>query len=230
MPQRQRARERCLHALSYFRRGEPRHLGRLVISVTARVVPEVFCRLSFRYSKPNRPMQQSVEAPTPRALADLVARCTQINRFETQLMAAEETRIAALASGILVMRQVLKLSQLDPESLPLRQRRIQHWSLTGGHLKEVETPAIRAVRGALALDEHEQVKVLSDRSWRGQWQTVTLWKNGEGGIAAPEMMDYLAHIAALAQQRAPDVARSLLARSEAVTSAQALLADGPRGR
>jgi hypothetical protein len=175
-------------------------------------------------------MQQSAEAPTPRALADLVARCSQINRFETQLMAAEETRIAALASGILVMRQVLALSSLDPESLPVRQRRIQHWSLTGGHLKEVETPVIRAVRGALALDEHEQVKILSDRNWRGQWQTVTLWKNGESGIAAAEMLDYLARIAALAQQRAPEAARSLLARSERVFSTQALLADGPRAR
>jgi len=175
-------------------------------------------------------MQQSVEAPTPRALADLVARCTQINRFETQLMAAEETRIAALASGILVMRQVLALSPLDPESLPMRQRRIQHWALTGGHLKEMESVAIRAVRGALVLDEHEQVKILSDRNWRGQWNSVTLWKHGERGIAAADMMEYLARLAALAQQRAPEAARSLLARSEAVVSAQTLLADGPRGR
>ena len=44
-------------------------------------------------------MQQSVEAPTPKALADLVARCDQINRFAMQLTAVEENRIAALAAG-----------------------------------------------------------------------------------------------------------------------------------
>lgn len=175
-------------------------------------------------------MQQPVEAPTPIALADLVARCDQITRFEMQLTAAEETRIAALASGILVMRSVLGLAALDPESLPMRQRRIQHWSLTGGHLKEIETPAIRSVRGVLALDEHEQVKILADRNWRGHWQTVTLWRNGESGLGASEMMDYLARLAAFAQRRAPDAARSLLARSEAVKSAQTLLSGGPRAR
>jgi hypothetical protein len=175
-------------------------------------------------------MQQPVEAPTPTALADLVARCDQINRYETQLTAAEETRIAALASGILIMRQVLNLSPLDPESLPMRQRRIQHWSLTGGHLKEVETAAIRTVRGALALDEHEQVKILSERNWRGQWQSVMLWRNGESGLATVDMMDFLARLAAFAQKRAPEAARSLLARSEAVTSAQSLLSAGPRAR
>ena len=63
-------------------------------------------------------MQQPVEAPTPKALADLVARCDQINRFETQLTAAEEGRITALASGILVMRQVLELPLVGPDQLP----------------------------------------------------------------------------------------------------------------
>lgn len=175
-------------------------------------------------------MQQPIEAPTPSALADLVARCDQINRFETQLTAAEETRIAALASGILVMRQVLRLPALDPESLPMRQRRIQHWALTGGPLKDVETAAIRSLRGALALDEHEQVKILSERNWRGQWQTVTLWKNGEGGLGATDMMAFLAKVAAFAQQRTPGAARVLLARSEAVTLAQSLMSEGPRAR
>jgi hypothetical protein len=60
---------------------------------------------------------QSADAPTPKALADLVARCDQINRFETQLTAAEEMRIAALAAGILVMRQVLDLRPIDPDKL-----------------------------------------------------------------------------------------------------------------
>jgi hypothetical protein len=175
-------------------------------------------------------MQQPVEAPTPKALADLVARCDQINRFETQLTAAEEARIAALASGILVMRQVLELPLVHGEKLPTRQGRVQHWALTGGHLAELETPAIRAVHGLFVLDEHEQVKVLSDRTWRGQWGSVTLWKNGEHGVSAAEMLDYLARLTRRAHERAPDVARALLARSETVAATQSLLAGGPRQR
>jgi hypothetical protein len=175
-------------------------------------------------------MQQPVEAPTPKALADLVARCDQINRFETQLTAAEESRVAAFASGILVMRQVLELPQLAPEKLPMRQGRIQHWALTGGHLKEAETPAVHAVRGLFVLDEHEQVKVLSDKTWKGQWRSVTLWKNGVLGISAADMMAFLARLTELAQRRAPDAARALLARSEAVTASLELLAAGPRSR
>jgi hypothetical protein len=175
-------------------------------------------------------MQQPVEAPTPQALADLVARCDQINRFAMQLTAAEEMRVAALASGILVMRQVLDLQLLDPEKLPMRQGRIQHWALMGGHLREVETPAIHAIRGLLVLDEHEQVKLLSDRSWKGQWQKVSLWKSGEAGIQAATMMEYLANLTRRAQERAPGAARALHARSEAVAAAQALLAAGPRSR
>ena len=175
-------------------------------------------------------MQQPVEAPTPKALADLVARCDQINRFETQLTAAEESRITALASGILVMRQVLELPLVDPEQLPTRQGRVQHWAITGGHLTEVDTPAIRAVGGLFVLDEHEQVKLLSERTWRGQWGSVTLWKNGEHGVSAAAMLDYLARLTRLAQQRAPDVARALLARSEAVAATHGLLAVGPRQR
>lgn len=175
-------------------------------------------------------MQQPVEAPTPKALADLVARCDQINRFETQLTAAEETRIAALASGLLVMRQVLDLEPLEPEKLPMRQGRIQHWALTGGHLKAVETQAVRSVRGLLVLDEHEQVKILSQRTWRGQWRSVTLWRSGEHGLSSADMMEYLAGLTALAHERAPDVARTLLARAEAVTATHAILAGGPRSR
>ena len=175
-------------------------------------------------------MQQPVEAPTPQALADLVARCDQINRFETQLTAAEEARVAALASGILVMRQVLGLPLVDPENLPTRQGRIQHWALTGGHLKEAETPAIHAARGMFVLDEHEQVKLLSDRTWRGQWRSVTLWKNGEHDVSAAAMLEFLARLTGLAQRRAPDAARGLLARSEAVAATHSLLAVGPRQR
>jgi hypothetical protein len=175
-------------------------------------------------------MQPPVEAPTPKALADLIARCDQINRFETQLVAAEVMRIAALASGILVMRQVLDLTPIDSEKLPTRQGRIQHWALTGSHLKEADTHAINAVRGMVVLDEHEQVKVLSQRTWRGQWRSVTLWHNKENGISAASLMEYLSRLTSLAQRRAPDVARSLLARSEAVEEALALVSPSPRSR
>jgi hypothetical protein len=175
-------------------------------------------------------MQPPVEAPTPKALADLIARCDQINRFETQLVAAEVMRIAALASGILVMRQVLDLTPIDSEKLPTRQGRIQHWALTGSHLKEADTHAISAVRGMVVLDEHEQVKVLSQRTWRGQWGSVTLWHNKENGISAADLMEYLSRLTSLAQRRAPDVARALLARSEAVEEALALVSPSPRSR
>lgn len=169
-------------------------------------------------------MPQSVEAPTPAALADLVARCDQINRFELRLSAAEELRIAALASGLVVMRQVLGLLPIDPAKLPMRQRRIQHWSLSGSHVREAETPAIHAVHATFALDEHEQIKVLSRRTWRGHWKSVTLWRSGAHGVIAATMMEFLSRLTVLAQGRAPDVARGLLARSEAVEVAGRLLA------
>jgi hypothetical protein len=175
-------------------------------------------------------MQQPVDAPTPAALADLVARCDQINRYATQLTAAEEVRIGALAAGLLVMRQVLGLQLIDAETLPMRQGRIQHWALTSGELADSETPAIRATRATVVLDEHEQVKLLSDRSWKGQWRTVTLWRNGEHGILASQMMEFLARLTALAQRRAPDAARALLARSEAVAATHELLGAAPRMR
>ncbi len=175
-------------------------------------------------------MQQPVEAPTPKALADLVARCDQINRFETQLTAAEETRIAAIASGILVMRQVLGLKLIEAEKLPMRQGRIQHWTLTGGHLKEAETPAIRAARATFVLDEHEQVKVLSHATWRGQWRAVTLWKNGDHGVSAASMLEFLTALTALAQRRAPDVARGLLARGVALSATDEQFGGAARSR
>jgi hypothetical protein len=175
-------------------------------------------------------MQQPVEAPTPKALADLIARCDQINRFETQLSAAEVTRINALASGILVMRQVLDLQPMESEKLPARQARIQHWALTGAHLRDAETPAINAVKGLFVLDEHEQVKVLSDRTWRGQWRTVTLWHNKENGISAAQVMEFLSRLTSLAHRRAPDVARGLLVRSEALEAALDQASPIPRSR
>lgn len=175
-------------------------------------------------------MQHPAEAPTPRALADLVARCDEVNRYETQLTAAEEARIAALASAILVMRNVLGLHLVNADKLPAHQGRIQHWSLTGGHLKEAETPAVHALRGSLALDEHEQLKVLSQRKWGGQWGAVALWRNGVLGVSSADMMQYLARLIELAQRRAPDAARALLARSEAVAATHELMAIGPRTR
>lgn len=175
-------------------------------------------------------MQHPVYAPTPRALADLVERCREINRYSLELTAAEETRIAALASGILTMRHVLALATIPPQKLPTRQGRIEHWSLVDTHLAEARTPAIEHMHGVLVLDEHEQVKVLSHRTWRGGWRTVTLWRDGVHGISSSEMMEYLARLTALAQQRAPEAAAALLERGEAVAATRGLCGDGPRMR
>jgi len=175
-------------------------------------------------------MQQSVEAPTPEALADLVARCAQINRYTTQLTAVEEIRIAALAAGILTMRGVLDLAEIKPEKLPMRQRRIAHWSLMGHHLGDIAAPAIKRLHATLALDEHEQVKILSTRTWVGAWRDVTLWRDGVHGLAARDLMEYLAALTALAQDRAPDTARALLVRSKSVAAAELLTTARPRMR
>jgi hypothetical protein len=175
-------------------------------------------------------MQQTVEAPTPEALADLVARCAQINRYTTQLTAVEEIRIAALAAGILTMRGVLDLPEIKPERLPMRQRRIAHWALMGHHLSDVATPAIRHLHGTLALDEHEQVKILSTRTWRGAWRDVTLWRDGVHGLGAHDLMAYLAALTVVAQERAPDSARELLVRGKSVAAAAMLTSAGPRMR
>jgi len=164
-------------------------------------------------------MQQPVEAPTPRALADLVARCTQIDRYATQLTAAEETRIAALAAALLEMRNVLDLPSVKSEKLPMRQRRISHWQLTAPHLGDAATPAIRKLAGVLVLDEHEQIKVLSSRNWRGAWREVKVWRDGVCGLSAHELMTYLAALSGKAQERAPDVARALLERGTALAAA-----------
>lgn len=175
-------------------------------------------------------MQQSVEAPTPAALADLVERCAQINRFTTQLTAAEEIRISALAAGLLEMRGVLALPAIKPEKLPMRQRRIDHWALTAHHLADYATGPIRKLHGTLVLDEHEQVKILANRTWRGVWRDVILWRDGVHDLAASQLMEYLSALTAAAQERAPDSARALLERSKKVAAAEVLASRSPRGR
>jgi len=177
-------------------------------------------------------MAQHIEAPTPEALADLVARCEQINRYSERLTAAEEGRIAALAAGILTMRQVLDLPAIPPEKLPLRQARIEHWALTAPHLAEAETPALHKLLGGmqLALDGHEQIKLLHNRSWKGVWQEITLWRDGIHGVRAADLMQHLARLAALAHQRAPAAARALVERRQSLAATDALRPAGPRGR
>jgi hypothetical protein len=175
-------------------------------------------------------MHGPVEAPTPQALADLVARCKQIARYTVQLTEAEETRIAALASGILAARGVLELEEIDAARLPARQGRIRHWALTGGHLAELMTPAMKHLHGTLALDEHEQIKILSRRTWRGAWRVVTLWRDGVHGCAARDLMEYLARLAGEAQRRAPAAARALLERSKAIAATKEVSPTGPRPR
>src|SRR2546423_15114068 len=98
-------------------------------------------------------MPNPTEVPTPAALADLVARCNEIQRYSTELTAAEETRVAALAAAIVLMRQVLELPAIPSERLPLRQARMGHWSLTGPAGGGARTPAGHALPGALVLDE-----------------------------------------------------------------------------
>ena len=173
-------------------------------------------------------MPNPTEVPTPAALADLVARCTEMQRYSTELTAAEETRVAALAAAIVTMRQVLDLATIPSDKLPLRQARMEHWALTGRTIEEAETLAIRNLHGALVLDEHGQVKVLPNRTWRGTWRNITLWRDGVCGLRANALMDYLARLVALAQRRSPDVARQLLERSEAVVATYSLLPPGPR--
>jgi hypothetical protein len=167
--------------------------------------------------------QHFIEAPTPNALADLVARCQQIERFTVQLIAAEESRISAFASGLFAMRGVLLLDEIEPEKLPPRQGRIAHWALSGGDLSHLATPAIRDLDGVLVIDEHQQVKVLSGRTWRGVWRAVTLWKNGVGNLSSRDLLEYLAKLVAHAQSRAPLAARELHARSEAVAAGSWML-------
>lgn len=171
-----------------------------------------------------------IDAPTAAALADLVQRCEQIHRYATQLTAAEEMRIAALADGLVSMRHVLELPTVSRAKLPTRHSRMDHWSLTGPSVEEAETPVIAELtrRAGLVLDEHGQVKVLAERSWRGHWRLVTLWRDGVHGLAASDLMEYLARLVGLAQARAPEAARLLVTRNAAVTATRELTADGPR--
>lgn len=175
-------------------------------------------------------MSQPIDAPTAAALADLVARCEQIHRYATQLTAAEESRVSALADGLVSMRHVLQLAEVPRDRLPARHARMDHWLLTGDTVAEAETPAIAELtrRSRLVLDEHGQVKVLSDRSWRGEWRSVVLWRDGVHGLLAADLMEFLARLVALAQARAPKAAQVLVDRESAMTSTRALTAEGPR--
>jgi hypothetical protein len=173
-------------------------------------------------------MNGSVEVPTIAVLNDLVARCSEINRYATQLTAAEESRVAALAAALVPMRQVLSLERIGSMELPLRHARIAHWALTGTSVIEAETASIRQLQGLLVLDDHGQVKILSGKTWRGAWQSVSLWRDGVHGLRAGPLMDYLARLMGLANERAPEAARALLERGRAVEATAALTGSGPR--
>lgn len=173
-------------------------------------------------------MNGSVEVPTTATLNGLVARCSEINRYATQLTAAEETRVAALAAGLVTMRQVLGLERIGSLELPVRHARVAHWMLTGTPVIEAETPTIRQLQGALVLDDHGQIKILSGKTWRGAWQSVSLWRDGVHGLRAADLMDYLARLVGLANERAPDSARELLERRKSIDASVALTGNAPR--
>jgi hypothetical protein len=173
-------------------------------------------------------MNGSVEVPTVATLNGLVARCSEINRYATQLTAAEETRVAALAAGLVTMREVLGLERIGSLELPVRHARVAHWALTGTSVIEAETPTIRQLQGALVLDDHGQVKILSGKTWRGAWQSVSLWRDGVHGLRAADLMDYLARLVGLANERAPDSARELLERRKSIDASVALTGNAPR--
>jgi hypothetical protein len=173
-------------------------------------------------------MTGSVEVPTTASLNALVARCSEINRFATQLTAAEETRVAALAAALLPMREVLGLERIGTMELPVRHARVAHWALTGTSVIEAETTPIRQLQGALVLDDHGQVKILAGKTWRGAWQTVSLWRDGVHGLRAAALMDYLARLIGLANERAPAAARALEQRGRAVEATARLTGTGPR--
>lgn len=173
-------------------------------------------------------MNAPYEVPTAEALDDLVARCREIDRYNTQLAAAEETRISALASALVHMVGVLELEPVPSDRLPAHHRRAEHWSLTGPSTQSVLTDAVKKMDGVLALDDHGQVKILSDRSWRGKWRGVNLWKDGADGLSASGLLEFLSRLAALAQERAPDAAEDLRDRRGIVISARALGPSGPR--
>lgn len=173
-------------------------------------------------------MQHPVEAPSAAALADLVERCSQIDRYTAQMTVAEESRISALAAGIVAMAGVLGLEPVPTEKLPARQARSTHWLLAGPAVAEARTAAIDKLAGSLALDDHGQVKVLTSRSWRGEWRSVQLWRDGVAGLRSVALMEYLARLAELAHERAPGAARALQERRRALANTDALLTPGPR--
>ena len=168
------------------------------------------------------------EVPTIAALNDLVARCKEIDRYHTQLAAAEETRISALAAAIVAMRRVLDLEPVDREKLPTRHLRAEHWALVCPSTTAITTPAVRAIDGLLVLDDHGQVKILSGRTWRGHWRTVTLWRDGVEELTASALLEFLARLAGAAQERAPEAAEALLERRKALLHTQSLGPTGPR--
>lgn len=175
-------------------------------------------------------MQSPISAPTPEALADLVERCRQIDRYATQITAAEETRIAALAAALVSMRPVLELEIVPRGTLPGHHRRVTHWRLVSGHAAAIAEGAVRALGERLVLDEHGQVKVLAHRSWRGMWRTANLWRDGVEGLHSAALLVFLSRLVDLTQQRAPEVAQSLVERRDALAAARGLVEPGPRGR
>lgn len=175
-------------------------------------------------------MHPSIRVPTAAALADLVERCTQIDRYATQLAAAEETRVAALAAALVSMRRVLDLEPIPRGSLPGHHRRVTHWDITSGHAAEVLNDDVRRVLGRLVLDEHGQIKVLANKTWRGTWRLATLWRDGVEHVRASALLEYLAALIDLAQRRSPEVAQSLADRRETLAASGALVEPGPRSR
>src|SRR3954471_4659303 len=175
-------------------------------------------------------MDLSIEVPTPNALADLVARCNQIDRYATQLAQAEEIRISQLATGIVAMRRVLQLEQVPREKLPSRHARAEHFILTSDSVREARTPAIKAVNGTVVLDDHGQVKILSGHTWRGMWKSVTLWRDSVSGLSSSDLMEFLARLVASAHERAPEAAQQLLDRRDKLAGTVSLMGSGPRGR
>jgi hypothetical protein len=126
------------------------------------------------------------------------------------------------------MRQVLGLERIGSLELPLRHARVAHWALTGTSVIEAETTPIRHLQGLLVLDDHGQVKILSGKTWRGTWQSVSLWRDGVHGLRAAPLMDYLARLVGLANERAPEAARALLERGRALDATAGLTGTGPR--
>jgi hypothetical protein len=175
-------------------------------------------------------MDLSIEVPTPSALADLVARCTQIDRYATQLAQAEEIRISQLATGIVAMRRVLQMEQVPREKLPSRHARAEHFILTSDSVREARTPAIKSVNGTVVLDDHGQVKILNGHTWRGMWKNVTLWRDGVAGLSSSDVMEFLARLVSLAHERAPEAAQQLLDRRDKLAGTTSLMGSGPRGR